>query len=46
VLTTVTDADQQTDHTTQFVTIGRIGIHSTAMQPNNDNLLTIKDDMQ
>ena len=29
--------DRQTDHTTRSVTIGRIYIHSTAMQPNNNN---------
>ena len=34
-LTTVTD--QETDHATQSVTIGRIYIHSTVRRPNNYN---------
>ena len=42
-LSSVTDrqTDWPTDHATQSVTIGRIYIHSTAMQPNNINIIII-----
>ena len=41
-LTTVTDKpiDRLTDHYTQSVTIGRIYVSSTAMQPKNEHAMT------
>jgi len=39
-LTSVTD--QQTDHGTQSVTVGRIYVSSTAMQPNNTTVINTR----
>ena len=37
-LTSVTD--RPTDHSTRMATTGRIYLHSTAMQPNDNNVLS------
>jgi len=43
-LTSVTH--RQTDHATRLVTTGRLYVCSTAMQPNNNNLIRIAPECQ